>query len=312
MQKNEKYHAVQLTNAGQYVENATIELSPDVLLLDGSGEIHFSGAPFRLQFLVVCFCTSGEGLFSVDEKEVQLKKGDLYICVGDPVTTPISLSPDFRVKAALTTPQCLRDNVIGLHQLWPFLHDLYLRPVITMSREEQEKLTETFDFIFKHRRFISGSYATDYQNTLIRLLYFDICSIARNHFIDHSSRQYNGHRLFDQFVKLSETHSVVERQVCWYADQLGVTAKYLTEMVKQVSGRTASEWIRSFAIANIKKMLIGTDMSAKEIATTMHFSSQSMFTKFFSNATGYSPSAFRAMVRKQNKQCKGNDRCTVG
>ena len=69
-----------------------------------------------------------------------------------------------------------------------------------------------------------------------------------------------------------------------------------------MSGRTASEWIRSFAVANIKNMLINTDMSAKEIATAMHFSSQSMFTKFFSNATGYSPSAFRTIVRQQNRQ----------
>lgn len=302
MQNNEKYNAVPLNDAGQYTGNALIKLSPDVLLLDGNREIHFSGAPFRLQFLVVCFCTSGEGLFCIDEKEVKLTQGDLYICVGDPVTTPVSLSSDFRVKAVLTTPQCLRDNVVGLRHLWPFLHDLYLRPVIKMTQDEQEKLSQTFSFILHHQRYIAGSYATDYQNTLVRLLYFDICSIAQNHFNDQPPCHLLGHRLFDRFVKLAENESVVERQVAWYADQIGVTGKHLSEIVKQVSGRTASEWIRSFAVANIKNMLINTDMSAKEIATAMHFSSQSMFTKFFSNATGYSPSAFRTIVRQQNRQ----------
>ncbi len=302
MQSNEKYNAVPLTHVGRYLGQAAIPLGPDAILLDGNAKVNFSGAPFRPRFLVVCLCTQGEGVFSIDEKEIRLCKDDMYICVGDPLTKPLSLTPDFRFMGALTTPQCLRDNVVGLHHLWPFLHKLYLRPVIHLTPVERAMLQETFTFIFQHMRHIASSYATDYQNALIRLIYFDICSVAQTHFQENSPFPGTGNRLFDRFVKLVEDQSRVERQVTWYADQIGVSPKHLSEMVKQVSGRTASEWIRSFAVASIKSMLIGTDMSAKEIATAMNFSSQSMFCKFFSNATGYSPSAFRHMLYEQNRR----------
>ena len=39
-----------------------------------------------------------------------------------------------------------------------------------------------------------------------------------------------------------------ERSVSFYADKLCLTAKHLSSVVKEVSGKTAGEWIDNFVI----------------------------------------------------------------
>ncbi|MBQ0124195.1 MAG: AraC family transcriptional regulator, partial [Bacteroidales bacterium] len=79
-----------------------------------------------------------------------------------------------------------------------------------------------------------------------------------------------------------------------YADKLLLTPKYLSKFIKEVSGRTAPEWIDSFIILDAKNLLKYSDMSIKEIAYDMHFSSVPAFYKFFQKKTGMTPAAYRS------------------
>lgn len=84
-----------------------------------------------------------------------------------------------------------------------------------------------------------------------------------------------------------------ERSVKWYSDRLCLTPKYLSEIVKQASGRTARQWLMAFVLIEIKSLLRNTDYSIKQIAQEMNFSSQSSFGKYFHHATGLTPKEYR-------------------
>lgn len=84
-----------------------------------------------------------------------------------------------------------------------------------------------------------------------------------------------------------------ERSVKWYSDRLCLTPKYLSEIVKQASGRTARQWLMAFVLIEIKSLLRNTDYSIKQIAQEMNFSSQSSFGKYFHHATGLAPKEYR-------------------
>ena len=60
-------------------------------------------------------------------------------------------------------------------------------------------------------------------------------------------------------------------------------------MVKEVSGKTAGEWIDSLVILEAKAMLKSSEQSIQEIADELHFANQSFFGKYFKHHTAFRP-----------------------
>lgn len=103
----------------------------------------------------------------------------------------------------------------------------------------------------------------------------------------------HGFVLFGRFLGMVQQNYKVQRNVVWYSEQLCVTPKYLSEVVKRVSGRTARQWIQLFVLIEIKTLLRNTNYSIKEITGALNFPNQSFLGKYFKNATGQSPSEYR-------------------
>ena len=81
----------------------------------------------------------------------------------------------------------------------------------------------------------------------------------------------------------------------WYAQQLCITPKYLSEMVKQVSRRTPNEWIDYYVTLEIRVLLRNSTMSIKEISQHLNFPNQSFLGKYFKEHVGMSPSNYRRL-----------------
>ena len=79
----------------------------------------------------------------------------------------------------------------------------------------------------------------------------------------------------------------------WYAKQLNITPKYLSEAVKAISHRTPNEWIDYYTIHELRIMLKSTAKSIKEIAVELNFPNQSFMGKYFKDHVGVSPSEYR-------------------
>ena len=99
--------------------------------------------------------------------------------------------------------------------------------------------------------------------------------------------------IFAQFIRLLQENFRTERRVSWYADQLTITPKYLSEVVKQVSKRTTNEWIDSYVVLEIRVMLRNSTKSIKQICNELNFPNQSFLGKYFKEHVGMSPSEFR-------------------
>ena len=84
-----------------------------------------------------------------------------------------------------------------------------------------------------------------------------------------------------------------ERSVSFYADKLCVTAKYLSLVVKNVSGKSAGDWIDEYVILEAKALLKSSNMTIQEIADVLNFANQSFFGKYFKHHTGVSPKEYR-------------------
>ena len=99
----------------------------------------------------------------------------------------------------------------------------------------------------------------------------------------------------DEFIRLVTEHHMTEHYLAFYAEKLGITPKYLSKLVRDVTGRSAPDWIDSFLVLEAKNMLKYSDMAIKEIVYEMHFPDQSSFYKFFKLHTGMIPSEYRKL-----------------
>ena len=107
------------------------------------------------------------------------------------------------------------------------------------------------------------------------------------------SSQTRLNMLFERFMSLVSEYHTSERGMAFYANRLGMTPKYLSRLIKQVSGRSAPEWVDSFVLQEAKSMLKYTDESIKEIVYKLNFVNASVFYKFFKAQTGMTPSEYR-------------------
>ena len=98
--------------------------------------------------------------------------------------------------------------------------------------------------------------------------------------------------IFEEFMNLLEQYNKQERNVSFYAEKLGITPKYLSSVVKEVSGKTAARWIDESVILEAKALLKYSGMSFQLIAYHLYFSTQSFFGKYFKQHTGTSPSRY--------------------
>lgn len=100
--------------------------------------------------------------------------------------------------------------------------------------------------------------------------------------------------IITRFMQMLERGDYVKnREAGYYADKLCVTPKYLSEICKSVSGKTANYWISRFTTIHIRRLLRERKMSFTQISDLFEFSSPSYFSRFVQKHLGVSPTNFR-------------------
>lgn len=102
-------------------------------------------------------------------------------------------------------------------------------------------------------------------------------------------KSYRVRKLFNNFMMLMERDYKLSRDVNYYARLMNITPKYLTLIVRQVTGHTPKIIIDQYVVLQIKMQLQRTTQSIKEIAWEYHFSDTSFFCRYYKKHTGVTP-----------------------
>lgn len=269
-------------------------LGNEITLLDDISWKNLVEAPMQIGFLLIVLCTEGEVTFTLGGREQHMEAGDLFISFGEQIIQEEHADRNFHAKAFLMTRQFAQNCIVGLNMMWPYLLYLMKNPVLKMDSEEREWLENCYHLIRRRLSQMSGRYTREATVSLVRAFYFEICNLLDARVQpDQSGVQNRAYAIFDQFIRLLSQHFKQERSVEWYSNEMCLTPKHLSEVVKQVSGKTAGQWITTMVIIEIKNLLKHTTLSIKEIAQDMNFPNQSFLGKYFKNVEGISPSDFR-------------------
>ncbi|MCT8335369.1 helix-turn-helix domain-containing protein [Leptospira sp. 85282-16] len=98
--------------------------------------------------------------------------------------------------------------------------------------------------------------------------------------------------VYDFFQLLNSSQGEI-RSVNHFASQLGITPGHLSDTVKELTGKSASDFIKENVIRRAIRLLENTDERISDIASQLNFQDSAYFTRFFKKKTGLSPSEFR-------------------
>lgn len=100
-------------------------------------------------------------------------------------------------------------------------------------------------------------------------------------------------RICGQFLTLVELHCREQHRVEWYAGQMCLAPKYLSNVVKQTLDISPNRYIDIAILRQAKSLLTSTPLSIQQISDHLGFNNQSHFGTFFNRHEHCSPTAFR-------------------
>jgi AraC-like DNA-binding protein len=173
-----------------------------------------------------------------------------------------------------------------------------LRSSLTLLARERTIVEDDFKNILRHSYTFQGYLGEQIAGTLLRVLLYDLWT-----FFSQLAMKYQDEGLpsphFARFLLEARYNCSKHRDVAWYANKIGVTPKYLTEISKDATNRPAGDWIDEYAAIILRKELSAENLSLTDLAKEMNFSSLPAFTRYVKRVLGCSPSEFRDSLKKK-------------
>lgn len=170
-------------------------------------------------------------------------------------------------------------------------------PVLSVSDDDTNKLIKFIDLLdLNAREPESTVFTTNVARSLLAGAFYQILSInfqRLSKLPDESASTPRRSTYVHDFMRLVHLNYTQHRSLSFYAEQLYITPKYLTLLVKEATGRSATQWINDFVITEAKNLLRFSGKNVQQVAYALNFSNQSAFGKYFKHLTGISPTAYQ-------------------
>lgn len=268
-------------------------LEDDLLLLEHMNEVPFPQEPRRMNFILIALCTSGQVCYTMDTERQKVDAGDLLIVSERHVIDNYQASPNLDGLCFIVSVSFFHEIIKTISDLSALFLFSRRHPVLHLKERDQQIFREYFSVIRSKIQGTENHFRKDLIRTLLLAMFYDLSNVIYHFQQENGERQSRADVIFTRFIKAVEDHCKYERRVGWYAQQLGITPKYLSECVKHVSRRTPNEWIDNYVLLELRVMLKNSTKSIKDITQEMNFPNQSFLGKYFKEHVGMSPSEYR-------------------
>lgn len=265
----------------------------DVLFADNLTRSLMALQPRRMTFILVALCTKGEIYYTVDTQPRHASANDIIIITDRHIIDDIHFSDDLDGLCMMVSVNFFYDVIQNVNHLSTLLLFSREHPVVRLSSKECETFSSYFYLLKTKAADITNHYRKELVATLILAMFYDLSNVITRFNSGLEDANISSASLFTRFLHLVETNFRTERRVGWYARQLCISPKHLSETIKNASKRTPNEWIDSYVTLEMRTLLKNSSKSIKEIAQLLHFPNQSFMGKYFKEHVGMSPSQFR-------------------
>jgi len=283
-------YMVSAENAGQF-------------LVAGSKVSPFDG------ILAFALCTAGTLELTKQDVHYTLNQCDTMFILPTETAVMQHISPDFSCLAVVAGYDFYIETVDGILDI-PTQIALSQHPFLTLTQQQYQMIVPLMLSLYDRIATDDRSGLSTYQHRLLRKLIISMASTIAYELIHifvsnmcdatAPSRVARLDQVVQRYIALVFQHFAEHREISFYANQMHLSAHYLSTLVKQRTGVNASAWVRDRVIGEAKRMLDNTTLSVKQIAARLNFPNQSFFGRYFKQHVGLSPAQYRGSATSKS------------
>ncbi len=269
----------------------------ECIAANSASEMEILRFPSRLNALIIGVGTEGETSLTSNLQEFRLKKDSLFIFSPKHILQ-VQSNNRFKAHLIVIAPDFLKRINIDTKRMMPLFLQFGSLPCMELTHAESQSLRSFISMVEQELKGSETDFSSEIIGGLIAATIYKVGDILTHYLTEHpevdSPIHNRAEEYFRQFTELLGEHYKHERSVGFYARQLCITPKYLTTLIKRISGKSVSEWIDNYVILEAKTLLKYSNMSVQEIAYYLNFPNQSFFGSYFKRNAGMSPSQYKA------------------
>lgn len=252
-----------------------------------------STMPEITSFDAVMLCHRGEAELEVNMDRMSLSPHSCLVCDSVVYGRTLKVSPDFSATVLIVDSSFSLDATVGVPV--EVKRMVTSRPVRIIDDERDwDLLKGVINVLRLYEQRPKSSYYKEIVSIQIRTLVMVLSEICQSTGEVLEMTDFTmSDTYFRNFIRLIDFHVKEHHEVAFYARQLNITPKYLSEVCKNKAGYKAKEVLSAVLVANLKKDLLMSGKSMKVIAYEYGFADQSSLGKFFRKMTGKSPVSYR-------------------
>lgn len=267
-----------------------MRIGNDLLLISGKTAYDMKHGAFRTDVTTALIYLQGSVRFRVNMREFRAQAPCMVLMPADAIIECLEVSAD-AITRIIVMSRTFSDNIFSAqNNILPLYKHVVDNPVIDL-RGEEEALTTFYMMLKNLIRNSQSPWRLEAARHLTLALFYAYS--GTKHGAAPASNKERKDEIYSKFIDLLQKHYKQEREIGFYADRLFISPKYLSRMVKEASGRLATEWIEDYVITESKALLSSTTLSIQQISNELNFPSQSLFGKYFKRITGFSPRDYR-------------------
>ncbi|MFD2556572.1 helix-turn-helix domain-containing protein [Sphingobacterium tabacisoli] len=257
--------------------------------------------PCKGNFVTTMLVMAGTAQVKVDFETATLEAGSLISTFPNNIIEFQTLSLDCHIIGILQSVESMAkvEMRMDAEDSLVFLSDSYSK-----FMQLDEEIFAAAIHILKRLAKINVNGMDKYYSTeiiwkYVTLFFYELATFAKRSYKQYKTPVSNSPRKEDlaiRFVGIVAKDFRIQREVNYYADQLHVSRKHLTRIIKTVYGLTPKQIIDGKVIAEAKVLLQKNELNIKEIMRELSFEDQPTFSKFFKKNTGFSPLIYRRHI----------------
>ena len=259
-------------------------------------ENHDPYSVHRIKFYLILVISKNSYTHFVDFKSYDLKEGSVLFLAYNQVhhfTKALLDSDGYCILFSsdyVDKYYFLSDN-IKLNRLFNYHIE---SPVIHQTEIGGESLISLASDAYKEYKLPQDAFKSEILGSLLHILLLKAERTKEDSAV--SSVKTGWMEIFSKFKNLLEKDYSKTRNSKDYAAQLLISYKLLNQVVKKLTGKTVKAFIDDFVIIEIKRYLVTTSLSVKEISFQTGFEEPANMVKFFKKSTNQTPLKFRQQL----------------
>jgi len=253
---------------------------------------------------VIAFCSEGRMTAMHNGTPITVQKHQVFICPPGSQLSGVMITPDFEFIAVAITNTALQRYLREYIGIWNQF--AYVDKISVLSINWSEGVS-FYDFTQALLRLLAdptmdgeeARYRHEMLKGTMHVVLIALCNLLRKQALTETWQPRQNVSYFSQFLDLLQNTKHKHQTVEYYASKLCISTKYLTEICKKNSEKTAGQWIHEYLMADITHYLLNTDLSIKEIASKVNFDNTSFFSKYVKKALGCTPTEYRINKRRK-------------